>query len=305
MKPGDWAGIFPAITTPFRADLALDEPALARHVEWLIHAGCPGVVALGSLGESPTLSFEEKLRILSLARKACDGSSALIAGIAGLSTAECVRLARAAAEEGCNGLMVLPPYVYRGDWEETRAHLVSVLEATPLSCMLYNNPLAYGTDILPEQIAELSRHENLHSVKESSGDVRRIAAIRELIGDRLRIFVGVDDVLVESVAVGAVGWIAGLANALPAESIRLFELARNGRLPEALQLNAWFLPLLRMDTGPKFVQQIKLVQAEVGRASAVVRPPRRELAGEELKSARDLIRRQLGRRSEVEVLLRD
>jgi dihydrodipicolinate synthase/N-acetylneuraminate lyase len=303
MKPEDWAGVIPAITTPFCADLAVDEAGLARHVEWLLGAGCRGVVALGSLGESPTLSIDEKRRILAVARNSARNGAVLVAGIAGLSTAECVRLAKAAADEGCDALMVLPPYVYRGDWAETRSHLSEVLAATPLSCMLYNNPVAYGTDILPEQIAELCRHENLHSVKESSGDVRRISAIREQVADRLRIFVGVDDVVVESVAVGAVGWIAGLVNALPIESVRLFDLARDGRLAEALRLNEWFLPLLRMDTVPKFVQLIKLVQAEVGRGTPTVRPPRRELEGDELRRTRERIRQVLARRSQVEDLL--
>jgi dihydrodipicolinate synthase/N-acetylneuraminate lyase len=179
-------------------------------------------------------------------------------------------------------LMVLPPYVYRGDWRETKAHLSAVFRATPLSAMLYNNPVAYGTDILPEQIVQLRHeHQNFHAVKESSGSLRRITHIKHLADDSLAIFVGMDDVVVESVAAGAVGWIAGLVNAFPEESVRLFDLAQRGPSNELDSLYAWFLPLLRMDTVPKFVQLIKLLQEEVGTGSAKVRPPRLELTSAE------------------------
>jgi 4-hydroxy-tetrahydrodipicolinate synthase len=187
--------------------------------------------------------------------------------------------------------MVLPPYVYRSDWREMKAHIEAVFRATKLSCMLYNNPVAYGTDFLPQQIAEVAaEHENLEAVKESSTDVRRITWIRELINDRLAIFVGVDDVIVEGVLMGAVGWIAGLVNAFPRESVDLFNYAMNGEKEKATKLYNWFLPLLRMDTVPKFVQLIKLVQEEVGMGSARVRPPRMELVGEELEKALRIIR---------------
>jgi 4-hydroxy-tetrahydrodipicolinate synthase len=163
--------------------------------------------------------------------------------------------------------------------------------------MLYNNPIAYGTDVVPDQVAELADlHGNLHAVKESSGDVRRVTALRARLGDRLALLAGMDDMILESIPMGAVGWIAGLVNALPAESVRLFELARAGRMDDARTLYDWFLPLLRLDTVPKFVQLIKLVQAEVGRGSPAVRPPRLELEGAELDQARALIRGQLAQR---------
>jgi 4-hydroxy-tetrahydrodipicolinate synthase len=210
-----------------------------------------------------------------------------------------VALARRAAEAGCDGLMVLPPYVYRGDWRETEAHFSAVIGATPLSCMLYNNPIAYGTDVSAEQMSVLARHENLHAVKESSGDVRRVTAIRERLADRLAIFAGMDDMILESIPMGARGWIAGLVNALPRESVRVFELARDGHWEEARQIYDWFLPLLRLDTVPKFVQLIKLVQQEVDRGSARVRPPRLELVGAELEQVQALIRDSLRRRPRV------
>jgi 4-hydroxy-tetrahydrodipicolinate synthase len=289
--------VLPAITTPFKPDLSVDEGALATHVRWMMDSGCRGLVALGSLGESATLGFAEKVRILEICREAMGSRGSLVAGIAGLATAECVALAKAADKAGCDGLMALPAYVYVGDDRETEAHYGAVIGATGLSCMLYNNPIAYGVDVSAEQLARLcTRHPNLHATKDSSGNVRRVAAIRGALGDRIRILVGMDDVVLESVAMGAVGWVAGLVNALPVESVRLFDLAVAGKAQEAWALYDWFLPLLRLDTGPKFVQLIKLVQQEVGKGSARVRPPRLELAGEELARTRKLLQDRLSRR---------
>jgi len=292
-----WEGVFPAVTTPFREDLSLGLEFLPRHLETMLAAGCRGFVPLGSLGESATLSFAEKGEVLSAYRAVLGDRAALVAGIAALSTAEAVATARMARERGCDGLMVLPPYVYRPDRREALVHFDAVIGATPLPCMLYNNPIAYGTDVLPEDLAILAaRHENLQAVKESSADVRRVTAIRAQCGDRLAIFVGVDDLIVEGIAAGAAGWIAGLVNALPRESVRLFDLAASGRDGEARSLYEWFLPLLRLDVVPKFVQLIKLVQQECGMGSERVRPPRLVLEGAERSEALALIRERLARR---------
>ncbi|GHO55413.1 dihydrodipicolinate synthase family protein [Ktedonobacter robiniae] len=298
----NWQGVIPAITTKFNRDDTIDYTFFANHCRWLVDAGCIGIVPLGSLGEGATLSFEEKIALLKTALEAIGDRVPVIPGIASLSTTEAVRLAQAAEHIGCSGLMVLPPYVYSTDWREMKAHVDAVLRATSLPAMLYNNPLAYKTDFLPEQIAELAReHSNLQAVKESSADVRRIAAIRALIGERLELLVGVDDCLVEAVQAGAVGWIAGLVNAFPHESVALFQLAQQARLGQGdqAQLEAlynWFLPLLRLDTVPKFVQLIKLAQEMVGMGSAQVRGPRLELEGEELASARQIIEEALKHR---------
>jgi 4-hydroxy-tetrahydrodipicolinate synthase len=220
-----------------------------------------------------------------------------VAGISALSTAESVQLAKDAEKIGCSGLMVLPAYVYKGDWRETRAHFEAVFQSTPLSCMLYNNPIAYIVDVLPEQVAELvDRNPNLHSIKESSSDVRRVTAIRHLIGDRIAIFVGVDDVIVEAIQAGAVGWIAGLVNAFPKESVELFNLCLAGKHEEADAIYKWFLPLLKLDVVPKFVQLIKLTQQEVGMGAERVRPPRLELVGEEREIALATIRQGIANR---------
>ena len=286
----EWKGVMPAITTCFDANYQIDHEFTARHVKWLVENGCTGIVCNGSLGEGATLTFEEKVSLWTTCIDAVGDKVPIIGAIAALSTAEAVAQAKAAEKVGCQGLMVLPPYLYRGDWLEMEFHLASVFNATSLSCMLYNNPVAYGTDFLPEQIAELAeQYPNLHAVKESSTDVRRITAIRALIGDKLTIFVGVDDAIVEGIAAGATGWIAGLVSAFPKESVDLFNYAMNGEKEKAFELYRWFLPLLRLDTVPKFVQLIKLVQEKIGMGSARVRPPRMELVGKELEETLAII----------------
>lgn len=296
MNVQQWRGVFPAITTPFGEDLTVNHEFLARHATWLVDNGCTGVVALGSLGEGATLEFDEKIAVLETCVSAVGQRVPVVGAISGLRTAECVALARRAERAGCDGLMVLPPYVYKGQWREMRTHFSAVIAATSLSCMLYNNPVAYGTDVLPEQLEELALHENLHAVKESSGDVRRVTAVVERLGDRLAVFAGMDDMIVESIPMGATGWIAGLANALPAESVELVALAEAARWSEVRALYDWFLPLLRLDTLPEFVQQIKLVQEELGCGSAVVRPPRLELDAAAAGATRALVARHMANR---------
>jgi 4-hydroxy-tetrahydrodipicolinate synthase len=283
----NWTGVMPAMTTAFNPDLSVDHATVARHAQWLIENGCTGVICLGSLGEASTLNFTEKTGILKTVVAALGGKAPVVGTISALSTAEAVELARAAHAAGCSGLMILPPYVYKGDWRENKAHVAAILKATPLPGMLYNNPVAYGTDFLPQQIVELANeHPNLAAVKESSTDVRRVTAIRALLGDRVAVCVGVDDAIVEGIYAGAVGWVAGLVNAFPRESVDLFNLASEGKTKEAIELYRWFLPLLRMDTVPKFIQLIKQVQQEAGAGFARVRPPRLELVGEELAATR-------------------
>jgi 4-hydroxy-tetrahydrodipicolinate synthase len=286
----NWKGVMPAITTCFREDFSVDHGFMATHCGWLLDNGCTGIVALGSLGEGATLSLDEKRQILRNCIDAVHGRGSVVASISALTTSEAVALAKAATDLGCDGLMVLPPFVYQGDWREMKTHVAAVFEATPLSCMLYNNPVAYGTDFFPEQIHELAaEHENFEAVKESSTDARRVSAIRALLDRRLQISVGVDDAVLEAIGVGATGWIAGLANALPRESVELFNCGINGESDKAFQLYRWFLPLLRMDTVPNLVQLIKLVQAEVGMGNPRVRPPRLELVGRELEQTRKII----------------
>ena len=282
-----WTGVMPAITTPFNGQSEIDHEFLARHAAWLVDNGCTGIVACGSLGEGGSLSLSEKASLFRTVVAAVGARVPVIAAVSALTTKEAVAIAHTAAAEGCRGLMVLPPYVYVGDWPEMKAHVLAVIRATALPSMLYNNPIAYKVDFLPEQVAEL-HHEAplLEAIKESSADVRRIAELRRLIGSSMRILVGVDDLALEAGLMGADGWIAGLANAFPRESVVLFEMARAGKLESALEIYKWFLPLLRMDTVPKFVHLIKAVQAERGVGLARLRPPRLDLSPLELNEVR-------------------
>ena len=290
----NWKGVIPAITTNLNADLTVDHAALAKHGRWMIDSGCTGLVLCGSLGEAATLTFDEKIAIVRTCVAAVGARAPVVLGIASLSTSEAVAMAKAAEQAGSEGMMVLPPSVSSSDWPEMMTHVSAVLGATKLPCMLYNNPVAYKTDFLPAQIAELAReHANLHAVKESSGDVRRITSIRAEVGRRLDILVGMDDAVVESVYAGAVGWVAGLVNAFPAESVALFDYASRGDKARAAALYEWFLPLLRLDTVPKFVQIIKWLQAEVGRGAPFVRPPRLMPAGADLAHAQAVLAKAL------------
>jgi 4-hydroxy-tetrahydrodipicolinate synthase len=276
----EWKGVMPAITTKFNEDLSVDFGFVAKHASWLVDNGCTGIVALGSLGEGACLDHDEKLRILETLLESVGGRVPVVATVSGLGTHQLIRLAKDAERIGCRGLMVLPAYAYKGSWREIKVHFSEVFGATGLSCMLYNNPIAYVVDVLPDQLAELAdANANLHAVKESSADIRRVTAIRNMLGDRLAVFVGVDDLILEGVHAGACGWIAGLVNAFPNESVRLFNLCIAGEWEEAKRLYKWFLPLLRMDTVPEFIHLIKLVQQETGMGSELVRPPRQTLEG--------------------------
>ncbi|WP_222425281.1 dihydrodipicolinate synthase family protein [Planktothrix tepida] len=290
----------PAITTGFKQDLTLDTEQITNHVNWLVDNSCAGIVANGTLGEATSLSFDEKIQVLQTCISAIGDRVPVISGIGAMTTKQAVALAEKAASIGCSGLMVLPPYQYSTDWYEMKAHVATVIATTELPCMLYNDPSAYGTDFLPEQIAELAEeHCNLCVVKEATTDVRRITAIRALLGDRLSIAVGMDDVLVEGVAAGATSWVAGTANALPRESVLLFNYAIQGNNDKAFKLYKWMMPLMRLNAVPKFVQMTKLMQETVGRGNTVVRPPRLELEGTELQTALDIIKTALSQRPEI------
>ncbi|WP_407352012.1 dihydrodipicolinate synthase family protein [Luteimonas sp. R10] len=291
MSKSMWQGVIPALTTPFAEDGRVDHAFLAKHAQWQVEAGCIGVVPLGSLGESATLTFDEKVAIVRTLVKAL-GDTPVIPGIAALSTDEAVQLARAVEAEGARGLMVLPVYAYSTDWREMSAHFRAVANATSLPILLYNNPVAYKTDFSAAQIVELANEfPQIEAVKESSGDIRRLAEIQELSGDRLVLMTGIDDAIVEGLAMGATGWIAGQVNAYPHESVALFERARDGGYDAVKDLYSWFLPLLRLDTVPKFVQLIKLTQQCVDWGNERVRAPRLPVEGAEREAALGVIER--------------
>ncbi len=287
-----WKGVMPATLTQFNEDLSIDHGLMAEHGKWLVENGCTAIVAHGSLGEGATLGFAEKVALQKTYVEALPDTP-IIPGVAALSTREAVDLAKAAKDNGCRGLMVLPPYLYASDWREMKTHMKAVIGATDLPCIIYNNPVAYKTDFTPAHIRELADElPNAAAVKESSADARRIAGIRELLGDRLALGVGVDDCALEGFAMGAKFWITGVGDAFPAYNVRLLELGTSGRIEEAMPIYRWMLPMLRMDTVVKFVQLIKLQQtlATGGKlGNNRVRPPRLELAGSELAEATAII----------------
>jgi dihydrodipicolinate synthase/N-acetylneuraminate lyase len=287
-----WKGVMPATLTQFNADLTIDHGLMAEHGKWLIEKGSSAIIVHGSLGEGATLSFEEKVALQKTYVEALPNTP-IIPGVAALSTKEAVDLAKAAKDNGCRGLMVLPPYLYSSDWREMKAHMTAVISATDLPCIIYNNPVAYKTDFIPTQIKELADElPNVEAVKESSTDARRMAGIREVCGDRVTLGVGVDDCALEGFAMGAKFWITGVGDAFPEYNVKLLELAMAGKIEEAMPIYLWMLPMLRMDTVVKFVQLIKLQQnlATGGKlGNNRVRPPRLELVGKELADATAII----------------
>jgi dihydrodipicolinate synthase/N-acetylneuraminate lyase len=277
MSSIQWRGVFPALTTKFTASDGLDWGAMEKHVAFQLDSGVHGLIILGSLGENAVLSAEEKLEMVRFFAGVERRGKPLVVCIAESSTRQARAFARAAADAGADGFMLLPPMRYASDRRETLAYLQEVAAAADRPAMLYNNPVAYGTDLSPADFARLADNPRFEAIKESAADTRRFPEIRRLVGDRFALFCGVDDLAFECFALGAVGWVAGLVAAFPRETVRVWELCQAGRWDEARTLYEWFLPLLHLDIGPKFVQQIKLVEALMGVGSARVRGPRLQL----------------------------
>jgi 4-hydroxy-tetrahydrodipicolinate synthase len=277
----NWSGVIPAATTEFRADGSLDLDATARHLDTMIGAGIRGAVMLGTVGENTSLDYAEKLGVIRAALEASHGRVPILAGVAEYTTSAACRFARDAEEAGVDALMVLPAMVYKSDARETAAHFRTVARATGLPILCYNNPPVYGVDLTPGLFVELAGEPNLAAIKESSGDVRRLTDLKNLTGDRYALLEGVDDLALEGALLGARGWIAGLANAFPRESVHLWDLAMAAEVEQALPLYRWFMPLLHMDTSPKLVQYIKLADSVAGTGAEYVRPPRLALEGDE------------------------
>jgi dihydrodipicolinate synthase/N-acetylneuraminate lyase len=291
-----WRGVFPALTTKFTATDSLDWDAMGRHLEFQLDAGVHGLIILGSLGENATLEPSEKLEMVRFFAAAERRGKPLLAGIAESSTRRARAFAAAAEEAGADGFMLLPPMRYPSDRRETLTYLQEVASATRLPIMLYNNPLAYGTDLTPDDFVRLADNPRFHAIKESSSDTRRMLDIQQRVGERFALFCGVDDLALECMALGAVGWVAGLVAAFPRETVRLWELCTAGRWNEARELYRWFLPLLHLDVGPKFVQQIKLVEALMGVGSARVRAPRLQLTEAEAQRVEQVLNAALEQR---------
>jgi 4-hydroxy-tetrahydrodipicolinate synthase len=287
----NWRGVFPAAVTQFRDDQSLDVDATARHLDRLIQAGVQGLIMLGTVGENSSLEYSEKLEVLRAAVRQVHGRIPLLTGVAECSTNLACRFASDAKKAGVDGLMVLPAMVYKSDPRETMAHFRAVGGATDLPILCYNNPVSYGVDITPAMFAELADEPKFVAIKESSENVRRITDLKNLCGDRYLLFCGVDDLVLEAVLLGAVGWVAGLVNAFPEENRLLWDLATSGKYEEALRIYRWYTPLLHLDTHPKLVQYIKLAMAETGMGSETVRAPRLPLVGKERGEILAIIRR--------------
>ena len=269
-----WQGVFPAVTTQFHDDLSLDIDATARVIEGLIRDGVSGLVVCGTVGENTSLTREEKLQVAAAAHAVSAGRVPVICGIAEFTTAFAVATARALAKVGVDGLMVMPALVYSAKPHESAAHFRAVAQATDVPVMIYNNPPIYKNDITPDVLEQLADCETIVCFKDSSGDTRRFIDTRARVGDRYVLFAGLDDVVVESVAVGAVGWVSGMSNAFPREGETLFRLARAGRFAELMPLYEWLMPVLHLDARPDLVQCIKLCEHIMGRGSPLTRPPR-------------------------------
>jgi len=285
-----WAGVFPATTTQFGGDATLDVRASQNVVDALIRDGVNGIICMGTVGENCSLTAQEKRTLLAAVREVVNGRVPLLSGVAECTTALAVQFARDAERAGVDGLLVLPGMVYKSNRRETIQHYRSVARSTGLPIMIYNNPIAYGVDISVEMFQELVDLPNLVAIKESSEDTRRLTDLRRAYGERFTLFAGVDDVVLESLMLGAQGWVSGLTNAFPRESVALYALARAGRYSEALAIYQWFMPLLHLDTIPTLVQCIKLAEALMGRGSEMVRAPRLCLEGAERDSVERLVR---------------
>ena len=285
-----WRGVFPALTTQFHDDQSLNIEGTARHLEALIQAGIHGVVLLGSVGENTAHEYSEKLTVLKEMLRVANGRIPVLTGVAEYTTALGCRYARDAEKLGLDGLMVLPGMVYKSDERETIAHFRAIAASTGLPIMIYNNPVSYGVDVPPAAFRQLVDVENIVAIKESSENVRRITDLVNIVGDRFILFAGVDDLVLESVMLGAQGWISGLVNAFPHENRALWDLATAGRWEEARHLYRWYTPLLHLDTKVKLVQYIKLAMAEAGLGSEMTRAPKLPLVGAEREEILKIIR---------------
>jgi len=290
--PG-WRGVFPAVTTQFRGDFSVDFDSTERVIARLVDDRVAGLVVCGTVGENGSLTKDERIGVMRSARSATQGRIPVIAGVAEMSTQSACDMAREAQRAGMDGVMVMPALVYSAKPRETAAHFRAVAKATDLPIMVYNNPPIYRTDVTPEILASLSDCDTIVCIKESSGDTRRFTDVRNLTGDRFMLFAGLDDTIVESVLMGAQGWVSGMSNVFPNEGNRLFALAAEGRVAELRALYDWFMPLLHLDARPDLVQCIKLCEQIAGRGSELTRPPRLTLEGAERGFVEGLMRRAL------------
>lgn len=277
----EWRGVYPAVTTQFNDDESINFDSTKGMINELIEEGVHGIIVLGTVGENCSLQADEKRAVLKAAKEVVAGRVPLLTGVAETTTALAVEFAKDAEQLGIDGLMVLPGMVYRSTEREAIHHYQQVARNTALPIMIYNNPVTYGVDVSIAGMKTLAKEDNIVSVKEATEDTRRVSELFSAFGERFVVFGGVDDIALESLMLGATGWISGLTNVFPRESVAIFKLAEQGRYQEARELWRWFLPLLRLDTIPTLVQCIKYAEYLAGRGSYVTRSPRLPLTPEE------------------------
>jgi 4-hydroxy-tetrahydrodipicolinate synthase len=293
-----WQGVFPAVTTKFHADESLDHEEMRRHFGFLIENGVHGMVTCGSLGEASTLSMEEKLAIAKTAVEVSAGRVPVLANVSETSTRDALRYVKAAVDLGVDGFMVMPSVLYVADAREAMQNVRTIAEAAKKPCMIYNNPVAYRVDLKPEHMAQLADCEWLAAIKESTDDIRRITDLRNALGTRYQLFIGVDDLSFEALALGADGLLAGLVTAFPRETVALYDLMKAGDWDRALKLYQWFTPLLHLDVSTKLVQNIKLAETLAGVGNEYVRRPRLPLHGEDRARVEGIVNAALEKRPE-------
>jgi len=294
-----WQGVFPAVTTQFQKNQALDLESTARHLEVLLDSGVNGLIMCGSLGENQALDPAEKRQVVSLAVEVAHGRVPVLSGVAETSTAAACRYVREMEQAGADGVMLMPAMLYKGDPRETMEYFRTVAKATGLPIMIYNNPISYANDITPQMFAELADVKNFVALKESAGDPRRITDLHNTVGGRYAIFTGVDDLVLESAILGLDGWVAGTGVAFPHENQHLWELTRRGQWDRAREIYRWFTPLLHLDIHTKFVQYIKLALQETGLGSEWVRAPRLPIVGKERSRILRIIREGIRNRPKI------
>lgn len=293
-----WTGVFPAVTTKFTEDDRLDHAEMERCFALQMEAGCDGIIVCGSLGEGPMLSADEKIEVLRTAQKVA-GKKPVLLTVNEPGTREAASIARRAAKEGANGLMVVPSPIYHTNPEETVAALSAVAAAGDLPVMIYSNRLAYRVDVTIADMEKLAADKRFVAIKESSDDIRRSTEIINAFGDRFDLFTGVDNLAFEALSVGAIGWVAGLVVAFPKETVAIYQLMKQGRCEEALAIYRWFRPLLDLDVSTYLVQNLKLVEAMVTGTTERVRMPRQPLMGERRATVEKIVRDAIATRPEL------
>jgi len=294
-----WTGVFPAVTTKFKPNEDLDIAEMERHFEFQIQNGVHGLVTGGSLGEASTLTLEEKLEVAATALRVSAGRVPVLANVSETSTRNAIRYVEAAAKLGVQGLMLMPAVLYPADTREAMTNVRTIAAAAQLPIMIYNNPVSYRVDLKPEDMAELADCEWLVAIKESTDNIRRITDLRNTLGTRYQLFIGVDDLSFEALALGCEGLLAGLCDAFPAETVAIYKLMQAKRYDEALKIYQWFMPLLHLDVSAKLVQNIKLAEAMAGVGNEIVRRPRLPLVGAERERVTAIIQKGLDTRPDL------